>query len=390
LAAWLLLCCAVYAAVTAATTAYAATYVWAVALALQEGVAAGVGLWLWLAAASLVALRHVATFTGDGDTDGDSDGVTLKTPSATGDPAAAAAVEGATWWQVAGRRSVAAVAIVAVNVLPVFVVNLVYVYTTTLRWSAVTQAAAVTVLALFKLTWNVALFRLTIGSDATRRWLPSPADRRWLVRGLVLVSLCNVIVSPLATEMLVSPNCLQYVFTAIPVDTYAVSGGTCYWIEYTATDLATDTTQQVSAIPCTTYAALQATYNSGSELTGGNYELAILVTTSDGEASSIDFQAGFTYNFACAFSLQWTWRGDSCVPVVDSDAELFVLGTLPGDALCANGNLAELILSGLHSAASCRTTRFRRWISWACARRMWRRVPSGTPCRAVCSTVCRS
>eukprot|EP01033_Poteriospumella_lacustris_P017467 gene17467-biopygen7844 len=29
-------------------------------------------------------------------------------------------------------------------------------------------------------------------------------------------------------------------------------------------------------------------------------------------------------------------------------------GTLPGDALCANGNLTELILSGLHSAASCR------------------------------------
>jgi hypothetical protein len=50
------------------------------------------------------------------------------------------------------------------------------------------------------------------------------------------------------------------------------------------------------------YDALVATYNSGSP-TNGNYDMTILSTTSNGEGSTVDFQAGFSYNFQCTFSL---------------------------------------------------------------------------------------
>eukprot|EP01042_Synura_sphagnicola_P011963 gene11963-15245_t len=58
----------------------------------------------------------------------------------------------------------------------------------------------------------------------------------------------------------------------------------------------------VSALPCMSYEELEATYNSGSAQ-GGNYQMNVISAISNGEASTINFQAGFVYNYQCMFSL---------------------------------------------------------------------------------------
>lgn len=128
----------------------------------------------------------------------------------------------------------------------------------------------------------------------------SPLVNEIFVDSMVLyASVINLIVVPAVTEMLISPNCFQYLFTTISTNSYVVQGSMCYWISYTEK-------REVDkiAVACMSMEELQATYNSGSEATRtGNYDLKILSTYNAGEASDVAFSAGFAYNFQCTFSL---------------------------------------------------------------------------------------
>lgn len=116
---------------------------------------------------------------------------------------------------------------------------------------------------------------------------------------LLYASVISLIVVPVVTEMLVSPNCFQYLFTTISTSSYVVQGSSCYWISYTENRIFDRV-----AVACMSYAELEATYNSGSQVSHtGNYNMAILSASSAGEASTVSFTAGFAYNFQCTFSL---------------------------------------------------------------------------------------
>eukprot|EP01033_Poteriospumella_lacustris_P023328 gene23328-biopygen7636 len=190
-------------------------------------------------------------------------------------------------------------ALLGTHVVPVFAVNIVYVYTTTLSLPVWLRSIIVAGMSLFKLSWNTLMH-----AWFSNRYLPvhviTPlADEVFVDAMLLYASVISLIVVPVLTEMLVSPNCFQYMFKSISTSSYDVQGSTCYWITYTH-NLTPDTT----AVACMSYADLEATYNSGSENTGeGNYNMMVLTTSTNSEASAVSFTAGFAYNFQCTLSL---------------------------------------------------------------------------------------
>jgi Leucine-rich repeat (LRR) protein len=267
----------VYAVLTATTTVYAETYVWSVSLALQRGGTAGVVAlgWLgWLVWTS--SGRHTRS------------AALLAAKTSSSSPSSSSVSY--------GRMATAVLMVGTVHVLPVLVVNLVYVYTTTLRLSGWVQAAVVLLMSVFKAAWN-ALVNVYMASDAHAmgHLLSSTHHGVLFVRQLLLwCGLINLIVSPVVTEALVSPDCFRYLFARIQTNSYSIAGGTCYWISYESA-----TTGLAQAIPCLSYAALQQTYNNNVT----THSMIIISTTSNGEASTVDYQAGFAYNYQCSFSL---------------------------------------------------------------------------------------
>eukprot|EP01033_Poteriospumella_lacustris_P015282 gene15282-10928_t len=122
--------------------------------------------------------------------------------------------------------------LLVVDILPVFLVNVAYVYSTTLRLSLAQLYSVATAVSFLKLAWNTLMNRVLLTSTTMRRWFPTQHAQSSLFYALLYAGLCNLILSPLITEALVSPNCFQYVFATIPTNTYSISGGTCYLITY--------------------------------------------------------------------------------------------------------------------------------------------------------------
>jgi hypothetical protein len=259
----------VYAVLTATTTVYAETYVWGVSLALQSGVTAGCVALVWLGLLVWASGRY---------TDCAVAKVTLAFVSN-------------------GRVATAVLLVGSLHVLPVFVVNMVYVYTTTLRLSGWVQAVVVLLMSVFKAAWN-ALVNVYITSNVNGvgcRFLSSDTQDVWFARRLLLwCGLINLIVSPVVTEALVSPNCFRYLFSRIQTNSYSIAGGTCYWISY---DTSTGVLDQ--AIACMSYSEVEQTYNN----LVSTDNMVVMSTTTNGEASTVDYQAGFSYNYQCSFSL---------------------------------------------------------------------------------------
>eukprot|EP01033_Poteriospumella_lacustris_P001263 gene1263-biopygen540 len=176
---------------------------------------------------------------------------------------------------------------------------MVYVYTTTLSLQVWLRSSIVMCMSMFKLSWNT-----LISEWFSNRYLPvdvsTPlADEVFVDAMLLYANVISLIVVPAVTEMLMSPNCFQYMFTAISTDSYVVQGSTCYWISYSENKVADKV-----AVACMPYSELEATYNSGSEATGtGNYNMMILSTSSNDEATTVAFTSGFAYNFQCTLSL---------------------------------------------------------------------------------------
>jgi Leucine-rich repeat (LRR) protein len=163
-----------YAVLTATTTVYAETYVWSVSLALQNGVTAGSVALVWLGLLVWASARHT------------------KSALATMSSQSISYVRIATSMLMVGT----------VHVLPVFVVNMVYVYTTTLRLRGSVQAVVVLLMSVFKATWN-ALVNVYMTSDAhgVGSLLSSAHHDVLFARGLLLwCGLINLIISPVATE----------------------------------------------------------------------------------------------------------------------------------------------------------------------------------------------
>lgn len=292
-----------YAALAMTTSAYADLYIWVVSLSLQQGSVATALLLLWLWACTLVVLeakyrgmmtRRDATRVSAGASDA---GKTAQPIGITGQRSGVAST---TVWPRWSMRSVLIVGVVVLlHAVPVFAVNLLYVYATTLRLSLTRLTVIIVAMAMFKLLWNSGLNLLVL---RYAHILMTPLQSTTVTSLLANVAMFNLIVSPIVTESLVSPNCFQYAFSRIPSDTYAVAGGTCYWIFYYSSAIV-GSTIPLFAFPCMSFDELQATYNSGSVLTGGNFNMVIISTFSNGEASTVNFQAGFAYNFQCSFSL---------------------------------------------------------------------------------------
>eukprot|EP01039_Chlorochromonas_danica_P011752 gene11752-13205_t len=277
----LLFCTLLYSILTVTTSVYAETYVWAVSLAVQQGVIAGSLLLVWLCFMSVVVLQRFSPMFVRSITE----------RSSTTDVV----------WPSIQRTLVIGVVMILFHVVPVFAINVAYVYTISLHLHDHTQTLIVITLALFKLVWNAVVTLLFTRSDRIRQWVATTAvERTFLFTSLIYVGVFNLIVLPMVTEVLISPNCFQYIFTSIPQTSYSVEGGTCYWITYSSSSQSAYL--RFSAVPCMSYTALVATYDSGSP-TNGNYDMTILSTTSNGEGSTVDFQAGFSYNFQCTFSL---------------------------------------------------------------------------------------
>eukprot|EP01033_Poteriospumella_lacustris_P014037 gene14037-biopygen6366 len=271
-------CMIVYAVVTETSSAYAETYIWVVSLSLQQGQWAGAVLAVWL------CFVHGAFVYG-------SQNVRSKLLEKE------AGVE--------GRPSMAAQALAATqrSIVPGLAVNVLYVIATTQQLSHTSMVFIAAGMALFKLTWSSGINALLLRGKLLRGWMGvSFLHTEWLFRALVYTGVFNLIVSPLVTEMLISPNCFKYVFSRIPTSSYSVEGGICYWITYTYVDPVNMQAPTLSALPCMSYEELEATYNSGSAQ-GGNYQMNVISAISNGEASTINFQAGFVYNYQCMFSL---------------------------------------------------------------------------------------
>eukprot|EP01042_Synura_sphagnicola_P007090 gene7090-9079_t len=187
------------------------------------------------------------------------------------------------------------------HILPAMVVDMAYVYSTTQSLSAVKRTLIVVAMSLYKMTWNSLLGAAAgpIEQLLLRRGSAGFSSHSLVQQTLVYACMINMIVTPTVTEMLVSPNCFQYLFSAIPAEVYTVDGGTCYWISYSSGAM-----MGLNAVVCMSYAQLEATYNSGSGAAQtGNYDMVVLSTTSNGEGAAVDFRAGFAYNFQCTFSL---------------------------------------------------------------------------------------
>eukprot|EP01040_Poterioochromonas_malhamensis_P016206 gene16206-18341_t len=288
----------VYAVSTVTTSVYAETYVWVVSMSLQEGSIVGSVLLVWVGVLCAMVFGHIGS-RNPVETADDGDG-TIE--SATKGEEAAITSEHT---EVAAVSSLAifgaCVSLLMVHILPVLVIDIAYVYSTTLSLSTAKRAMIVVAMSLYKMTWN-ALLGAAAGPIERLfvRGEPNGCSSHSLVqRTLVYACMINMIITPTVTEMLVSPNCFQYLFSAIPAEMYTVNGGTCYWISYTS-----GSTVGVNSVECMSYDALLAIFNSGSVVTAtGNYDMVVLSTTSNGEGSAVDFRAGFAYNFQCAFSL---------------------------------------------------------------------------------------
>lgn len=283
-------------ALAVTTSAYAHMYVWVVAIALQEGIMAGVILLFWLLfICGLAIARFAAPSVSDGSPPAEKEAAFSEKDAASSERSISTLLQRIMMLVTLGGF------LLIVDVLPVFVVNVAYVYSTTLRLSLAQLYSVATAVSFLKLAWNTLLNRALLTSTTMRRWFPTRQAQSSLFYALLYAGLCNLILSPLITEALVSPNCFQYVFATIPTNTYTISGGTCYLITYNHVDSALTTSEYTLA--CMSYDTLIDTYDSGSETRGGNYNMAILSTTSDGAASTVAFQAGFAYNFQCTFSL---------------------------------------------------------------------------------------
>jgi hypothetical protein len=302
LAGILMVSVVLYAALAVTTSAYADLYIWVVSLSLQRGtVATGLLLtWLWACTVLVLEAKYRVMVKGKeaqrlpGASDGE------KTAQQTGMAEQPSEVRSSGVWQWWSMRTVLAVGVVVLlHAVPVFAVNLLYVYATTLRLSLTRLTVIIVAMAVFKLLWNSGLNLLVL---RYAHLIMSSLQPTTVTSLLANVAMFNLIVSPIVTESLVSPNCFQYAFSRIPSDTYAVAGGTCYWIFYYSSTIIGSSVPLV-AFPCMSSDELQATYNSGSALSGGNYNMVIISTFSNGEASTVNFQAGFAYNFQCSFSL---------------------------------------------------------------------------------------
>eukprot|EP01033_Poteriospumella_lacustris_P008386 gene8387-biopygen3785 len=298
----------IYAVMTTLTSAYAQTYVWVVSISLQQGTVVGSLLLIWLFVvcgwvhyrADADAANHVAPYAFS------IRRYSRQLAASRHDGTAEAAVVVVSWWTALS----VAFALLCTHVMPVFVVNLLYVYTTTLSLPLWLRSTIVACMSLFKLSWNTLMLYGRRGVPLNDTGHPRAAEdvsappraaaHEVFVDAMRLyASVINLIVVPAVTEMLISPNCFQYLFTTIATNSYVVQGSMCYWISYTEN-------REVDkiAVACMSMAELQATYNSGSEATRtGNYDLKILSTYNAGEASEVAFSAGFAYNFQCTFSL---------------------------------------------------------------------------------------
>jgi hypothetical protein len=299
LATLLLASMVLYATLAVTTSTYADLYIWVVALSLQRGATATGLLLVWLLLCTLLVLTARDRLVGDRPAS-----KSAAEPS-TGPAASEVVAEPRRGDVTSGPvalsllTALSVLAVVVLHAVPVFAVNMLYVYATTLRLSLSRLTAVIVAMALFKLVWNGGLNVLVLKHAHVMTAQLRPTTVASLLAG---VAMFNLIVSPILTESLVSPNCFQYAFSRIPSDTYAVAGGTCYWIFYYVIE-STGSPIPLVAFPCMSYEELQATYNSGSVLAGGNYDMVIISTFSNGEASTVNFQAGFAYNFQCSFSL---------------------------------------------------------------------------------------
>eukprot|EP01039_Chlorochromonas_danica_P011827 gene11827-13328_t len=151
-AAWMALYLAaslvVYAVTSVTTSAYAETYVWVVSMSLQEGSAAGSVLLVWVGVLCAMVL-------GSGEAADDGDG-TIE--SATKGEEAAITSEHT---EVAAVSSLAifgaCVSLLMVHILPVLVIDIAYVYSTTLSLSTAKRAMIVVAMSLYKMTWTALL-----------------------------------------------------------------------------------------------------------------------------------------------------------------------------------------------------------------------------------------
>lgn len=280
----------VYSIMNVLTSAYAEQYIWVLSLSLQQGTVVGSVLLIWFFVVCMwVHYRAEADAAYVGQYSFSIRRYSRQMASRQGTTVAVS-------WLTAFSVFFA---LLGTHVVPVFVVNIVYVYTTTLSLPVWIRSIIVASMSLFKLSWNTLMHEWL-----SNRYLPvhvaTPlADEVFVDTMLLYASVISLIVVPVLTEMLVSPNCFQYMFTPISTDSYDVQGNTCYWIMYTH-NIVVNTVD----VACMSYADLQATYNSGSEATAtGNYNMMILSTSTNGEASAVSFTAGFAYNFQCTLSL---------------------------------------------------------------------------------------
>lgn len=300
---------ALYSLLAVYTSVYAELYIWVISVALQQGPVASGLLFVWFAVC-IVAIQYAAGHH-QRYSPREEDIETTATTTATRDwkPTTNRTEDGGevapstscmAWWALPWSTLALISWILTLHAVPVFVINMLYVYSTTLNYSMQRLTGIALAMACFKLVWNGGFnFLLFKNAHVILPALPV----RQLSSFLANVGVFNLIVSPILTESLASPNCFQYAFRAIPTNTYAVAGGTCYWIYYSYAQSIFYGSQGKVAFPCMSYDELQATYNSGSPTEGGNFDMIVISTFSNGEASTVDFEAGFSYNFQCSFSL---------------------------------------------------------------------------------------
>eukprot|EP01033_Poteriospumella_lacustris_P009006 gene9006-6468_t len=218
---------ALYALLAVYTSVYAELYIWVISVALQQGRVASGLLFVWFAVC-IVAIQYAAghqrfppadieTTTATTASVDDSK-CTTNTPvdGGGGGGGIAPTTSNVAWWTLPWSTLGLISLILTLHAVPVFVINMLYVYSTTLNYSMQRLTGIVLAMACFKLAWNGGFnFLLFKYAHVILPDLPV----RSLSSFLANVGVFNLIVSPILTESLASPNCFQYAFRAIPTNT---------------------------------------------------------------------------------------------------------------------------------------------------------------------------
>jgi hypothetical protein len=286
---YILLSIVLYSTLSVTYGTYSEKYVWVIALSSQEGIVAAVLLFLWLILLESVALYGTKRLNPikdevDSSFSGNKEGLWSNVVKS--------------WKKIVSiigsvkvnSNSVLLVGSAIAHAMIIFVVNALYVFSTTQNLSRVQHTSVMLGMVFFKLVWGSLFAQLFFtGSFDLAASLTFRPVLSWMDFLFVSLNILNFVLTPLVTELLVSPNCFKYAINPPQSTAFPSPPSACYFFY-----------EEFNPNPSFVCSTNSATIELSSNATDA---ITIVAVVSTNINSLISFTPGFAYNFRCSLSL---------------------------------------------------------------------------------------